>query len=481
MLRRKFCEYCERLIFSDPVLYGKKGEELLWRKGFYDVVATAKKLKKKDYLPEDISNIQTHINAGIGFYHHIISKLQCEFNLGFKNAIDFAVLHEDNKDSSEVNSEALNWARQSVHQCLIYLGDLSRYKLEIYPNWEPTVAIRYYLQAICYKPDYGMPHNQMGTLAMNQNQFLDAVYHYMRCLACKFSFEGTTNNLHGLFDKNSKFIEQLPDETQNADCIIEPGKSESIKRFLARFLLLIDIWYFDKKVTKVYSLCHQTYKNLEECLSYSKPASSESGETPTDTESVETESVPPFLSSDMLFKIVIICLLCISKLRSTGSPQLSAVIAFTLAIYSQLIQNITGHIQESVMNYPLNETLRNVKANGILKNLMNGGRKSSKSKLRRRKALKTESDEESDASSGEDVYSSSDDDSFISDNEDVLAESSDEEVDVIKVSFILFNHKSGKNIDHIVICHEIYKGLPNNLLTSEATYSSFTYSVLVVL
>lgn len=433
VLRRKFCEYCERLIFSDPVLYGRKGEELLWRKGYYDVIATAKKLKKKEYVPEDISNIQAHINAGIGFYHHVISKLQCEFHLGFKNAIDFAVLHEESKDSSEVNSEALSWARQSIHQCLIYLGDLSRYKLEIYPNWEPTVAIRYYLQAISYKPEYGMPHNQMGTLAMNQNQFLDAVYHYMRCLACQFSFEGTTNNLHGLFDKNSKFIEQLPDESQNADCIIEPGKSENIKRFLARFLLLIDIWYFDKKVTKVYSLCHQTYKNLEECLLYSKPASSESGETPTDSESVETESIPSFLSSDMLFKIVIICLLCITKLRSTNSPQLSAVIAFTLAIYSQLIQNITSHIQESVLNYPLSETVKNVKGNGILKDLMNGGRKRSKSKLRRRKALKAESDEESDASGDEDEYSSSDD-SFISDNEDVLAESSDEELDIIKVS-----------------------------------------------
>ncbi|KAJ8926661.1 hypothetical protein NQ314_020964 [Rhamnusium bicolor] len=431
--RRKFCEYCERLIFSDPVLYGRKGEELLWRKGYYDVVSTAKKIKKKEYLPEEISNIQSHINAGIGFYHHLISKLQYEFNLDFKNAIDFAILHEEKKDSSDINSEAIDWARQSVHQCLIYLGDLNRYKLEIYPNWEPTLAIRYYLQAISYKPEYGMPHNQMGTLAMNQNHFLDAVYHYMRCLACKFTFEGTTNNLHSLFDKNSKFIEQLPDENQSADCIIEPGKSENIKRFLARFLLLIDIWYFNKKVTKVYSLCHQTYKDLEECLLYSKPTSSESGDTPIDVESIETDSVPSYLNNETLFKIIVICLLCISKLRSINSPQLSTVIAFTLAIYSQLIQNITGHIQESVLNYPLTERTKNFKVNGILKDLMNGGKKRSKSKLRRRKALKIESDEESEASENEDECSSSDD-SFISDNEDVLAESSDEEVEIMKIS-----------------------------------------------
>ncbi|KAJ8935696.1 hypothetical protein NQ318_005088 [Aromia moschata] len=135
----------------------------------------------------------------------------------------------------------------------------SVYKLEIYPNWEPTLALRYYLQAISYKPDYGMPHNQMGTLAMNQNHFLDAVYHYMRCMACK---------------------------------------------------------------------------------------------------------------------------------------------------------NVTGHIHESVLNYPLAERVEATKANGILKDLMNGGKKS-KTKLRRRKALKVESDEESDASGNEDDNYSSSDDSFI--------------------------------------------------------------------
>lgn len=44
--RVKLREYCERLIFSDPVGYGRKGEELLWRKGYYDVVTTAKRLRK---------------------------------------------------------------------------------------------------------------------------------------------------------------------------------------------------------------------------------------------------------------------------------------------------------------------------------------------------------------------------------------------------------------------------------------------------
>ncbi|RZB40887.1 SMG5 [Asbolus verrucosus] len=430
--RRKFCEYCERLIFSDPALYGKKGEELLWRKGYYDVVSTAKKLKKKEYTQDNICNLEAHINSGIGFYHHLIAKLQSEFNLNLKHVIDFAL--EDNSANGDCRTECLEWANLSVHQCLIYLGDLSRYKLEIFPKSEPTLAFRYYLQAISFKADHGMPHNQMGTLAMNQNKYLDAVYHYMRCLACTVSFEGTINNLHSLFDKNSKYLEQLPLE-QNSDCISQTDKNDHLKRFIARFLLLIDIWYFNKKVSKVYSLCHQTYKDLEECLSYLK-TSNESCESPTETESVETDSGTSSdqLTNDMIFKVIVICLLCISKLQKLNPHQVSTAVAFTLAIYSQLVQHVTNHIQESVLNYPLPEVeVKLEHTNGIVKDLLKKNkRKRSSSKLRRRKVLAVES--ESDASEGEDDTNSeiSSDDSFVSDSENILADSSDEEADVKK-------------------------------------------------
>lgn len=431
--RKKFCEYCERLMFSESILYGRKLEEFLWRKGYYDVISTAKKLKKKEYTQDEISFIQTHINAGIGFYHHLMSKLQYDFEIDIRDYIDFAMFHEGRKDSNEANVECVQWAKEAIHQCLVYLGDLSRYKIEIYPNWEPTLAIRYYLQAISYRPECGIPHNQLGMLSMNQTHFLDSVYHYMRCLACKIPFEGTTNNLLALFEKNSKFIEQLPKEDETADCIIEPSRSENIKRFLARFLLLIDIWYFNKKVNKVYSLCHQICKNLEECLCYTKPPVSESGESPTDSDSTENDSLSSYLNPQTIFKIIVICLLCISKLKSTSSTQLSAAIAFTLAIYSQLVQNVTNHIQESVLNYPLNENGKSRKTCGILKDFMNGKKKRSKSKLRRRKIVKNDSEEESEASDNDgDDYSSSDD-SFITDEEEALAASSDEESDIMKV------------------------------------------------
>ncbi|KAK9880232.1 hypothetical protein WA026_010106 [Henosepilachna vigintioctopunctata] len=416
--RRKLGEYCERLIFSDPVLFGRKAEELLWRKVFYDVVSTAKKLKKANYSDDEVSNLMNHIYSGIGFYHHMILKLQTSFKLNLQTVIDFATQTIEKDTNGESNKDAsFEWAEQSLHQCLMYLGDLSRYKLEISGCLDAATPTRYYMQAIAYKPEYGMPYNQMGTLAMNQNCHLEAVYHYMRCLSCKYSFEGTINNLNSLFEKNSKYIEQLPQEKEDSKCSALLSKSDHIKRFIARFLLLIDIWYFNKNVPKVYNLCHLTFKDLDECLSYIK-SSSENGDIPTDSFETNFINSPSYLSSETLFRISVICLLSIAKLQSNNSPQVSTIAAFTLAVYSQLIQNVTAHIEESVLNYPLAE----LDLNSVKKSKCRN-----KIKLRRRKLNKNVCEDSE--TSDDDLSLSSSDQSFISDQEDLLADSTDDEIE----------------------------------------------------
>lgn len=39
-------EYCERLMFYNPVDYGRKAEEVLWRKVFYDPIQLVKKNRR---------------------------------------------------------------------------------------------------------------------------------------------------------------------------------------------------------------------------------------------------------------------------------------------------------------------------------------------------------------------------------------------------------------------------------------------------
>ncbi|GJQ88314.1 hypothetical protein Trydic_g3793 [Trypoxylus dichotomus] len=396
--RSKFRDYCERLIFSNPQLHARKGEELLWRKAFYEVVATAKRLKKSEYTQQEKASIENHINVGIGHYHHYIARLQQEYDLELNGIVDFIICNDDSvkkSQNNETNGELLEWARLSVHRSLVYLGDLCRYRLDIYPNWDNNLVVRYYSQALCFKPEYGMPHNQMGTLANNTNNSLDATYYYLRSLDCKFIFEGTENNLSRLLEKNSHYLEQLPIENNDADCIIQPEPAEHIKRFIARFLLLVDVWWFNKKIPLIYDLCHQTNVDLQECMTYLKPINSESIDT-TDMDTADTDSTnsSSFLSYDAVFKIVSICLLCVQKLQTDHSQHVSSAVPFTLAVYSQLVQTVIGHITEGILNFPV-PTIENNVNKWLSRN------KQLKIKKRRRRKVQNNSEDENEDESSE--------------------------------------------------------------------------------
>lgn len=327
--RSKLRENCEKLIFLDPILYGRKGEEMLWRKVYYDIVSTSKRLKKKDYTNEDISHLQCHINAGIGYYHHFISRLEIEYNLNLNGIVDFSITN-NNKNDSKSPPE---WVELSIHRCLIFLGDLTRYKLEIYPNWDPGLAIRYYLQAANFKPEYGMPHNQLGTLSINLNYSLDSTYHYLRCLNCKHVFEGTENNLIRLFEKNNT---------------IDVSSCDVIKRLVVRFLSLIDTLYFEKKPNL--DSCHEILLDLQMALNISKPI-----ESPTEN---YFDVEPSYLNSDIIFKMTVILLMCVIKLEKSKSNQISIVKAFLLALYSQLLQTVIVRIETSVFNVPIAKSVK---------------------------------------------------------------------------------------------------------------------------
>ncbi|KAB0800738.1 hypothetical protein PPYR_06477 [Photinus pyralis] len=426
--RSRFQEYCERLIFSDPTLFGRKAEELLWRKCYYDVISAAKRLKKKEFTPKDISNIETHINAGVGHYHHFILRLQYQFQLDVKDVVDFAMFQNILKKSNTCTSKPeLEWAQQSVHRCLIYLGDLNRYKLEIYPTWDPGLSIRCYLRAIEFKPEYGIPHNQMGTLASNQNRVLDAVYHYICCLSCKVIFDGTENNLLRLFEKNSHTLEEFPSENKNADCIVQLEPADHIKRLVARFLFLVEMWYFNKNFADVYTLCHQTNVDLQECLSYLKSVSNDSEESPTDADSIHTAdsvSSPAHLSDDTVFKIVVICLLCVSKVQKLHNNQISTVVAFTLAVYSQLLQIITDHLSENLLPFIPEEPDPKI-INGVKYPKVQESK--TKGKIRRRRKKKLSSDESDVSDLDEEIHSNSDASTYGSDKELMSSSDSDED------------------------------------------------------
>ena len=50
LLREKIKEYCETLIFREPIEYAKKAEEILWRRVFYEIIHIVKSNKKVNFF-----------------------------------------------------------------------------------------------------------------------------------------------------------------------------------------------------------------------------------------------------------------------------------------------------------------------------------------------------------------------------------------------------------------------------------------------
>ncbi|XP_076646842.1 smg5 nonsense mediated mRNA decay factor isoform X1 [Halictus rubicundus] len=364
-LRVKLKDYCIRLETKDPVGYARKTEELLWRKAFYDIVYAAKKLRKGNVWNEtEKAVLSVHLAVGVGFYHHLILKLQLEYGLDLVGAIDFAFTQNETGSSTTKNKmtqnkvhteEVKQCVTRLIHRSLVCLGDLARYKLELDPYWNPMIAKRYYKMAIAIDPNIGMPHNQLGTIAGNQNYGLDAVYHYIRCVLCTEPFEGAEGNLkRAIVTYSICTDEKFPTHI----CI-------------SRLFSLLQLWDYDiPNSERINQECQDLLTSIETCLSTEQPdlnvTSYNKNETSIESylQSGKTEQTK-YLTDDMIFKIVAICLMSISRLKSKESSEVQGVVAITLAIMSQLMQFTITRLQESFIDVPLSNIEEVLQSNDL--------------------------------------------------------------------------------------------------------------------
>jgi hypothetical protein len=67
-------------------------------------------------------------------------------------------------------------------------------------------------------------------------------------LTCKQPFEGAEGNLRRLLEKNTQWFEQhCNNQNHQVEDTLSIQPAEHIHRLIARFLLLIDVWFFDRK------------------------------------------------------------------------------------------------------------------------------------------------------------------------------------------------------------------------------------------
>lgn len=113
------------------------------------------------------SQFKTFLSEATGFYHDLMLKIRSKYGLplgSFSDDPDNQIpISKDGNKSSDLRKGLM-----SCHRCLIYLGDLARYK-GLYGEGDAkarefAVASSYYVQAFSLCPSNGNPHHQVTTI-----------------------------------------------------------------------------------------------------------------------------------------------------------------------------------------------------------------------------------------------------------------------------------------------------------------------------
>lgn len=366
-LRHQLIDHCEQLLFQPNVQMAKKSREILWRKGYYDYIAIAKRLKvaaKKSAAaaapPLNVHAIVEFIRAGIDAYKTLVIRIERDYELDLRNIVDFSLLvpltdraaAAESTESSSLQRhklDVINFALETVHAIILSIGDLHRYQIEFNDDTAGGgggsgsgctsgdarhTAARYYLEAFKLNPNIGMAQNQLGTLYSGVNFDLDSTYHYLYALVCAQPFELSEMNVAKIFATNLQYLEAQPVDHDDIDRKIvgsnrfgggggSGGATVSLADFLARFKLIADIFFYDKDVTDFNALCHRTLIDLRALM--------------TDKRSQMT--------GDLLYKLVATMLICAHKLHAATSTRRYSLNAFLVAICSELVDSCIVHLE----------------------------------------------------------------------------------------------------------------------------------------
>lgn len=136
--------------------------------------------------PDRVTKIRlqfkTFLSEATGFYHDLILKIRAKYGLplGYfsEDTENQIVTEKDGKKSAEMKKGLI-----SCHRCLIYLGDLARYK-GLYgegdsKSREFTAASSYYLEAASLWPSSGNPHHQVFLFISMLSQSILCILSYI--------------------------------------------------------------------------------------------------------------------------------------------------------------------------------------------------------------------------------------------------------------------------------------------------------------
>lgn len=337
-IRTTIIDQSTALIYqTEYEVIGRKSREILWFKGYYDLISLAKRLWKKHPTKDKLSEEQIGnlIIEGISHFKSIIVQLERKFSLDLRNVVDFSFLdtYEQNlytavaiqsqvcNNEHRTQAEVTKYAMETIHALLISLGDLHRYFIDFdfsMPKISKDFAANYYYEAFKLNPKIGMPHNQLGTLLTGTNFHLNSIYHYLYCLVCPIPFDLSDSRAMHLLQINASYLEKV-------DVSSDKGDSIGLHEFIARYLLVIDLFFYDKEVSDFNSLCHCTLLDFRKMLQS------------------RTE-----LSGDILYKMIAIFFFCLIKLKLINSTKVHSLNALMVALCAEFVDACTTKLNRMI-------------------------------------------------------------------------------------------------------------------------------------
>lgn len=352
--RQELIQSCEDAIFDDQDSISTRPREILWRKGYYDTISMAKRFihKHRSTLEasrrrgenntngvtlDGMDKLCLFIEDGILRLKKIIIRIEKDYNLDLKFIVDFTLFEngeielplepEDIPINKKITSlDIINFALESIHSLIVSLGDLHRYYLDFGLQKQfnraitPELTAQYYEEAFKLNPKNGMPQNQLGTLWIGKNYNLDSVYHYLYSLVCAKPFELSEDNVVKIFNQSAAYLEQLK---------MPIDYQVNMRDFMARFLLVVDIFFFDKNVPTFNDLCRFLLCDLNSML-----------------QAQDEETGKSVFTQDSLFKLISILFFCMAKLKRINSPKVFPLNAFLAAACDQLVETCHRNFEE---------------------------------------------------------------------------------------------------------------------------------------
>ncbi|KHJ44609.1 hypothetical protein D918_05275 [Trichuris suis] len=247
----KLRDACETLMLGSPNELGRKAEELMWRRCYYEHIQMLRQ-RKNELCTEAWEFVQDLITAACGYYVTLLEKVKCHASDELRKCISATPIH-------------FRWCSPNVKVD-------TRYKCEFEDTDLKTDcadAERYYYEALSLKPKSGITYNQLGTLYIGVNCNLESVYYYFRCICSEESFSGSENNLLDLLQENELSYYRV-EKKQNAEAGGVVGMWTP-KLFILSSLRLFRFFYEKSSANEktLMKYCDENLCLLQACLNMS--------------------------------------------------------------------------------------------------------------------------------------------------------------------------------------------------------------------